>query len=184
MYQRIIASVAVFGTLAAAAYAGGGKCQHCGAGRGDLVCHLVKSTKTVTKTCYDCTSEDVCVPGPSTKCKKHVEPADGKCNFLCNITWTEWIPGCAKMRTRNKLTKYIVKKEVPSYKWVVSKCCDGCKTKIQSANVEPGIDVPTPPIVDAELRYGNPHNVPMRFEPSSRETITSARRNSQLRRLP
>ncbi|MBP90801.1 MAG: hypothetical protein CMJ64_29505 [Planctomycetaceae bacterium] len=164
MYRRSLASIVLCAVLSTAAWAGGGRCHHCGGKAGDLVCQLVKTTKTIEKTCYDCTHEDICVPGPSKKCQKHVDSVNGKCNLLCKITWTEWIPGCAKLYTRNKLTKYIVKKEVPSYEWVVTKCCDGCKGKVQGADIEPGVDIPTPPPIEAELRYGNPHNLPVSLE--------------------
>lgn len=125
-----------------AAVVHGRECPHCGRGTCEPVCKLVCTTRTVEKTCYGCECENVCIPSPSTKCREHSESA-GKCGLLCYLRWTEWCPGCAKPASRKKLAKYVVTREVPSYKWVVVPAC--------CCNRGPGGDYVKPAPAGAEV---------------------------------
>ena len=109
------------------------------------ICTLVKTTKKVKVVCYGCKYEDICIPGRAKKGCTHGAgcrdcAARGKscsCDQKpnCKHRWTEWTSTTAKSKTRRVLVKYIVIKEIPSYKWVV--------VKPQPAGGES--DVPPPP---------------------------------------
>jgi hypothetical protein len=131
-------------------------CDHCGgAGACQKVCRLVCETKKVEITCWGCKCEDFCVPGPSKPGCKHCETVceDGAEGCDPNgvhyqpqkFVWTEWIPGCATIRTRKKLMKKTITKTIPSYKWVVEDLCPHCQLKAQSATVPAGTAIPQPP---------------------------------------
>lgn len=121
-------------------------CCHCGDGCGvRKVCRLVPDKKKITKTCYGCQCEDICLPGRSCRgclnCEEVCE--DGNCcrpscgcqdgcddckdhKPLCCLQWFDWTPSCAKVRTVKKLVKYTATKEVCSWKWKVEKVCQNC----------------------------------------------------------
>ena len=139
-------------------------CASCGCNDApEKTCHLVKTVKTITITCYGCKCEDFCVPGRSKKCMTHCE--DGACAKSCgcktacscdhdpdcSFKWTEWIPGCAKMRTKKVLVKYEVTKEVPSYKWVVKAVCAKCCGS-GAAKEAGGVPAPPVPPTSAQIR--------------------------------
>ncbi len=138
---------------------GDGCCDNdCGSGK---VCKLVCTTKKVKTICYGCKCEDFCVPGRSERGCTHCESV-GDCGCdtdccghapSCCIKWTEWIPGCATMRTRKKLVKYEAVKEVPSYKWEVVDACgcnqDNCCVKAAPAGAKLG---DTYELTDAERK--------------------------------
>ena len=107
----------------------------CNCGGCDKVCKLICTTKTVEVTCYGYRCEELCVPGPSKVCQKHCNSTE-KCNVLCRLRWTEWCPGGSKLTHRKKLVKYIVKREVPSFKWVVGPAC-GCDPDAVPPTVKP-----------------------------------------------
>ena len=118
MKVRSLLWVPLLGLCATVAQAG----DCCRQGNCERVCKLVCTTRTVETTCYGYECEEVCIPGPSKKCEKHSQSV-GKCHMLCRLRWTEWCAGSAKPICRKKLTKYIAKREVPSYKWVVVPAC-------------------------------------------------------------
>jgi hypothetical protein len=67
--------------------------------------------------------------------------------------WTEWVPGCATIRTRKKLMKQTITKTIPSYKWVVEDLCPHCHANAQSAAVPAGTEIPKPPTgMDAVMK--------------------------------
>ena len=86
------------------------------------VCKLVCTTKIIETVCYGCESEKICVPGPSRRCETCCQQAC-KCDCRSVLVWTKWIPHCAEIVCRTKLKKYVVTKQVPSYKWVVVPAC-------------------------------------------------------------
>jgi hypothetical protein len=102
-------------------------------------CRLVCEMKDVKKVCYTCKCEDFCVPGPSCVCGEVCEcdPCSSGCSCKClsclfgdGTTHRKiWKPSCeTRLFTRNKLYKYEVTKQVPTYKWVVEYCCNSCQT--------------------------------------------------------
>ena len=110
-------------------------CSECGCNDGvRKVCRLVCETKKIETVCYGCECEDFCLPGKSCRgCLNSEEVCAEGCSEdccahkpLCNLEWFNWTPGCAKVHNRKKLVKYIVVKEVPSYKWKVEEVCAGC----------------------------------------------------------
>jgi hypothetical protein len=115
-------------------------CQRCGCqSQCQKVCRVVCEMKEVKEVCYSCKCEDFCVPGPSCKCGEVCEcdpcHASGCKCFDCLLgrhhgksCRTVWQPSCeATLHTRNKLYKREIKKQVPTYKWVVEYCCDQCQ---------------------------------------------------------
>ncbi len=99
----------------------------CGGGG---VCKLVCTTRVLETVCYGCECEDVCVPGPSRRCCTTCQQACD-CDCRSMFVWSKWIPGCAKLFHRKRLKKYLVTKEVPSYKWIVVPACRcGCASDI------------------------------------------------------
>ena len=107
------------------------------------VCRLVKETKKIEKICYGCECEDYCLPGKSCKgCLNSESTCDDECGDCCTkscdsceckdhkpaccLCWFDWTPTCAKVKTRKKLVKYVVTKEIPSWKWKVEEVCAGC----------------------------------------------------------
>ena len=91
-------------------------------GSGCAVCKLVCTTRIIETVCYGCACEEICVPGPSRRCCTIRQQA---CERDCRsmFVWTQWIPGCARLFHRKTLKKYLVTKEIPSYKWVVVPAC-------------------------------------------------------------
>ncbi len=166
-FASLLASLAVaaIACTATAIRAEEGGCAHCGCKRVcRRVCRLVVEEKKVNVTCWGCKAEDFCVPGPSEQGCRHCEvcrscPPEGHAGDVCakpkTFGWTEWIPGCsAKIYTRRKLMRKIVTRNVPSYRWVVEDLCDQCEAHCGCAEVQPGADVPPPPVADAKLRHG------------------------------
>ena len=121
---RMILSVAMLGIFASAASADDCGCESaCGNGK---ICKLQRTTKKIKVTCWGSETVDKCIPCPSTKqcshCESVCKPKCGSCckdRQFCKFSWTDWCPGSAKKITVKKLVKYVVVKEVPSYKWVV-----------------------------------------------------------------
>jgi len=117
-----------------AAWACDGCCQcgnNCGVRK---VCRLVCEKKKIETVCYGCECEDYCLPNKACRgCLNSEAVCTGDCDKdccaqgpLCCLEWFDWSPTCAKMFHRKKLTKYIVVKEVPSYKWKVEEVCNNC----------------------------------------------------------
>jgi hypothetical protein len=142
-----------------------GCCAHCGRrGACGKVCRLVLEEKKVEITCWGCKSEDFCVPGPSQPGCRHCDEACGPCDAAGNpqgvcarpkrFTWTEWIPGCAEIYTRTKLMRKTVVRKAPSYKWVVEDLCDHCEARCAGADIQPGAEIPPPPVAGVTLKYG------------------------------
>jgi len=147
----------LFGLSAPAALAADGCCQ-CGNDCGvRKVCRLVCEEKKVEEVCYTCECEDYCLPPPSHRGCLHEDHVcvDQDCESCersprCKIEWFDWTPkGCAKLRTRNKLVKYVVEKKVPTYKWVVEDLCDGCcqRAMNDAAQAFPAWDAGTASVV-------------------------------------
>ncbi|HUY34694.1 MAG TPA: hypothetical protein VMV69_18255 [Pirellulales bacterium] len=103
--------------------AGRRHCDHCGCRQEcKKVCRLVHGTKKETKTEYGCECEDFCVPGRSRKCGVKCD-CDAHGHKYRHIVWQ---PTCAEVRTRKKLVKKDISKEVPDDRWVVEEICRGC----------------------------------------------------------
>jgi hypothetical protein len=128
-------------------------CAHCGcACSGRKVCRLVCEEKKVDVICWGCKCEDFCVAGPSKPGCRHCEEVCGSCDQPCDcttphakskgFTWTEWIPGRAKIYTKKKLVQKVVTKKVPSYKWVVEDLCPECEASCDVVAVAPGAEIP------------------------------------------
>jgi hypothetical protein len=99
-------------------------CEHCGCQcQCQKTCRLICETKKETKTTYCCECEDFCVPGPSDRCLTYDECGKKK--------WV-YTPTCATVRSRTKLVKKDVTKEVPAYRWVVENLCESCANKSNS----------------------------------------------------
>ena len=142
-------------------------CNYCGGCcECQKVCRLVCEEKKVEVICWGCKCEDFCVPKRSKKGCKHCETVCaecGDCKESCDCSkphaepkrfvWTDWCPGCAKIFTKKKLMKKIETVTVPSYKWVVEDLCPRCEASCAVAQVEPGAELPTPPVADAKLLY-------------------------------
>lgn len=118
----LLAATAMLLTFAAPAEGGRLFCQHCGCCQNcKKVCRLKCEKKKETKTEYTCECEDFCIPGPSKKCGvKKEHDCQGHHRTIL------WQPTCARVRTRKKLVKKEVTKEVPDYKWVVEEYCCVC----------------------------------------------------------
>jgi hypothetical protein len=161
----LVAAFAAISLVSDSKAGGGHHCAHCGChAASQKVCRLVKEEKKVEIVCWGCKTEDFCLPGPS-------KPGCEHCEYVCDdceegtgpdaiqtkakkFVWTEWIPGCsAKVHTKKKLMKKVVTKKVPSYKWVVEDLCPQCDANCVGATVEPGVEVPPPPVANAKLKY-------------------------------
>ncbi|MBX3414627.1 MAG: hypothetical protein KF708_18210 [Pirellulales bacterium] len=130
--------------------AGDGCCDHCGASccvRRVCVPKVVE--KEITKVCWDCKCEDICIPGPSKKCCTKC----GKDECGC-YSFDLWQPTCAKVKTRHVPVKKEVKRKVPKIEWTVEYRCDRCCQDCQkipalpaaAPAVEPeGSPAPSPP---------------------------------------
>lgn len=95
----------------------GEACPRCGVCL-KKVCRPVCETKEVKEVEWGVACEEFCVPGPS----RRVACADD-----CGRPATQWVPACGQVRTRKKLVKKEVAKQVPSVRWVVETvACDCC----------------------------------------------------------
>jgi hypothetical protein len=82
-------------------------CSQCGCGENlRRVCKAVPETKKVKQVKWECTSEEICIPG---RTKTH-----------------DCQPRCGRARTICKPVKKEVTKEVCGYKWVITYVCDAC----------------------------------------------------------
>jgi hypothetical protein len=158
-------AMAVSGMLAQTA-AAGDCCCSCGDNCGvRKVCRLKESTKKIEKVCYGCECEDYCLPGKSCRGCLNVEnTCDDGCSDSCGcesgcatckvggkeskpwccLEWFDWKPSCAEVRTRKKLVKYVLTKEVPSWKWEVEEVCSGCCPSGGCSVGADGMEVETP----------------------------------------
>lgn len=101
-----------------------GCCEHCGCRhKVKKVCRLVCETKKEKKAEYCCETEDFCVPGRSQRCGTTCD-CDGHRKPV-------WKPTCARVRTKTKLVKKEVTKEVPTWKWVVEEICCDCQANLE-----------------------------------------------------
>lgn len=116
----------------------GSCCHHCGCQSScKKVCRLVCETKKVKEPCYSCECEDFCLPGPSKCCGHRVvcEP--------CGKTHKEkiWQPSCGCVKTRKKLVKTEIEKEVCVYKcevvYLCNRCCQDCDSCQEAAAAQP-----------------------------------------------
>ncbi len=135
IWGTLIATTVALATSAALA---GDCCCECGHDNCGVrkVCRLVKETKKIEKICYGCECADICLPGKSCRGCLHCEDncAEGCCTAGsskeqkpdCSFSWFDWSPTCAKVVTKKKLTKFIMVKEVPSWKWKVEEVCGNC----------------------------------------------------------
>jgi hypothetical protein len=97
-------------------------CSHCGcAERVTAYCRPTCEQKTVKETHYRVECEDFCPPGPSQLCGEHCR-GEG-----CN-SWVHkiWKVSCGEIRTRKKLVKYEIEKQVPVTKCTVVYLCPQC----------------------------------------------------------
>ena len=118
---------AVAGCAAGACEAGG-----CGTGCGK-VCRLVKKEKEIVTVCYGSKTKDICVPGCGSQCTNTDCVKCGKCSCDrssgdCKLVYPTGKPGCAVLKTVNKLVKYETKKKVSVWQWEIVDAdpCGGC----------------------------------------------------------
>lgn len=131
MLIRQVMLVATATLLLAAPAEAGHFCKHCGCQRNcKKICRLVCGKKTETNIEYTSECEDFCIPGRSKKCGVKVE-CDSHGHPHRTVLWQ---PVCAKVRTRRKLVKKEVTKEVPDYKWVVEEYCCVCGQCIKTGD--------------------------------------------------
>ncbi|MBX3413754.1 MAG: hypothetical protein KF708_13770 [Pirellulales bacterium] len=147
--------------------AAGDCCAHCGCRDGcQKVCRLVCEEKTIEITCWGYKCEDFCVPGPSCPQCKFREEVCGECDadaqkagvtpMRKTFAWWSWDPNpCGTIYTKKKLMKKIVKKKVPSYKWVVEDLCPPCEAKAPVAHAPAGGKLPQVPVSDAKIKVGS-----------------------------
>ena len=111
------------------------------------VCRLVCDVDYVVTHCYGCKCEDRCLPGRICRGDRHAECVELDhsvahcCNRspMCRLTWFDWRPTCASVRTVNRLVKYELVREVPSWRWVVEDvCCDCCPAECCEEGLQPG----------------------------------------------
>lgn len=121
--KRCAAAFALLFVALSNVQAGDGSCCNCCGCGGCLhrVCVPKRIEKEVTKICWDVKCEDVCIPGPSTKCG--VACKEDKCGCWSFILWE---PNCARVKTRHVPVKTEVKRKVPAVEWVVEYRCDAC----------------------------------------------------------
>ena len=141
-------------------------CAHCGCHDGcQKICRLDCEEKKIETVCWGCKTEPFCVPGPSAPGCRHAEMICDACNesgksgVLASpkkFVWTEWMPGCAQVFTKKKLMKKSITQKVPSYKWVVEDLCERCESSCVGAEIQPGAEIPPPPIPGAILKFGQP----------------------------
>ncbi|MEX0713051.1 MAG: hypothetical protein WD278_11920 [Pirellulales bacterium] len=121
--MRLFAITLSVAMAASVASAGQGWCDHCGCPQQcKTTCRLVCEPKQEKHVVYSCTLEEFCLPGPS---RRSAPACDCQARgHACRHV--QWEPTCATVRTRKKLVKREVTKEVPSFKWVVEKTCNQC----------------------------------------------------------
>jgi len=158
-------SLAIIATVLERAHAGGGGCAHCGCNAPcQKTCRLVCEEKKVEIVCWGCKCEDFCLGGPSKKGCMHSDVVCESCKDEFNpnavqtqpkkFVWNEWIPCSSKIYTKKKLMKKIETKKIPSYKWVVEDLCEKCEANCEVADIQPGAEIPAPPVSDTKLLYG------------------------------
>lgn len=141
--------------------ADGFPCLHCrGAGPCQKTARLVCEEQEVEITCWGCQCEDFALPGPSRPGCKHCDTvcqdcaqqpsADGKRPGVFHLpqpfVWRDWFPNPqARVFTKKKLMKKVVKQKIPSYKWVVEDLCADCAAERPSATAPAGSAIPQPP---------------------------------------
>lgn len=133
MKTRSVLTALFSGLIIGSASAGHGvDCKTC-----EKKCILVPTTKIIENTCYGYQREDICLPGFSQKGSTHRERVT-KSILLCCFRWTDWRPKCARVVHRKKLMKFVVKREVSGFKWVIvpaCQCSEGDSTGIKAASV-------------------------------------------------
>ncbi len=107
--------------------------RHCQCGK---TCRLVPGTRKVSKTCYSCKCEDICIPNPSKYCGKTCEAEKDPCTGCVKCVKKEhWTPSpCGRIITQRSLVKKEVVKEVPAYKWEVVHLCPACQRSAEMKN--------------------------------------------------
>lgn len=143
--RLLILSLLVLLTAPVSQAVAGDCCNHCGCTQNFVkVCRVVCETRKVTEHCWRCVCEDYCMPGKSEKCG-------------CS-----WIPSCGKVRTRKKLIRYTITREVPVYKCVVEYRCCNCEGECGSnlSCVEKGPQKTPPAAAKTSL-----HRIPQQESP-------------------
>ena len=184
-------AMAVSGMLAQTAAAGDCCCQcgdNCGVRK---VCRLKEGTKKIEKVCYGCECEDYCLPGKSCRgclhsennceencdCNCDCDHGHGHCKECkdqkpwCCLEWFDWKPSCAEVRTRKKLIKYVVTKEVPSWKWEVEEVCSGCCPGNGCTAMGDGMEVEVP--TSEQVQQADEADAPIPAPPTARQTSYS-----------
>ncbi len=142
-----------------------GKCCHCGScAPCKKVCRIVCEMKKVEITCWDVECEDFCPllprlgrdpcsPSASSDCTP--EPSCcgscGPCTSGCPERCIK-PPKCGLMRTKKKLVKRTVTREVPVYKCVVECVCCDCRGGEKGGvptEAEPALPPEAPPPMKA-----------------------------------
>ena len=136
-------------------------CEHCQREACcEKICRLVPEDKKITVTCWGAKEEEFCVPGRSQRGCENCEWVCGDdgdpkspCSQPKKLFWTDWLPGnCGKVYTRTKLMKRTITKTVKSYKWVVEEVCAQCEADCPPTVIDPQVELPIPPAVDAKLK--------------------------------
>ncbi len=163
LIARIALGMMVLTLAARAASADDSCCEDCGCCCPcQKTCRLVEEEKQVEIICWGKKCEDFCVPCKSERGCKNCEMvcetcgdkgSEGICSEPKRYVWYDWIPGCgARIYTRHKLMRGVTTKKVPSFKWVVEDLCPDCVAKAEAAQITPGVEVPSPPMVAANVR--------------------------------
>ena len=162
----LLASLLCLLNYSQTARAAGGCCEHCGChDTCNKICRLVCEEKSVEITCWGFKYEDFCVPGPSCPKCKYSEEVCGDCDEAADkagvcpahktFAWWSWCPNpCGTIYTKKKLMKKVVKKKVPSYKWVVEDLCQQCEDKAPVASAPADAEIPALPVADAKVKVG------------------------------
>lgn len=177
MRNTLLLTLSGIALLCGASTAGAGSCCHCqSAAPCQKTARLVCEEKEVELTCWGCQCEDFALPGPSRPGCRHCETvcqdcaaeatdegaASGVFNLPRAFVWREWIPNPrARVFTKKKLMKKVVKQRVPSYKWVVEELCAACAAETTSAAAPAGTTVPQPPPGATVLPPRTAHRSPL-----------------------
>jgi hypothetical protein len=139
----LLLAAAMLAMISHASRAAEAACDYCGCSTCvKRVCVPKMIEKEIIKVCWDYKCEDVCIPGPSTKCGV-------KCNEDECGCWSFeiWKPNCARVKTRHIPVKTVVKRKVPAVEWVVEHRCQACCHRCdQESSAAPPAAVP--PVLD------------------------------------
>ena len=148
----MLSAVALAGILVQVAHAGQRCCARCGRQSCVVkVCRPVCTTIPVEITCWDCLREDFCVPHRPTCGGGHQGSCDsGGCDEQSGCGKPDCgacaAGRCAEVRTRNRLIRKTVVKQIPVVQWVVEYVCNDCCGRDGPVPEASPIAPPSPPL--------------------------------------